>query len=99
MKSTNSERVVRAAQITILAVQILGLGLVAVHAEDTATLAAIDMRPVTTCATEYREKVRASADAAIDNAQSDAKIALELKLSKPENGGVKVAGKQSDKRG
>jgi len=98
-KNTTSQRIVRAAQFSVLAVQILGLGIVAVHAEDAAPLAAVDIDPVTTCATEYRDEVRASADTAVDIALVGAKIELGLKMADKDSAKTKVAAKRADQRG
>jgi hypothetical protein len=98
-KTTTSQRIVRAAQFSVLAVQILGLGIAAVYADDTASLAAANMDPVTTCATEYRDEVRASAAAAVDTALVDAKIDLGLKMAEKDSAETKVAAKNADQRG
>ena len=79
--------------------QVLGLGIAVVNADDTSTRAALDMSPMTTCATDYRDEVRASADAALDDARLDATVDLKIKLDKPEPAEVKLAGNPEDKRG
>ncbi|MGI9343179.1 MAG: hypothetical protein ACR2QV_10020 [Gammaproteobacteria bacterium] len=98
-KTTTSQRILRAAQFSVLAVQIIGLGIAAVYADDTASLAAVNMDPVTTCATEYRDEVRASAAAAVDTALVDTKIELGLKMAEKDSANTKVAAKSTDKRG
>ena len=77
------KRLLLAAQVTILLAQVAGLVIAATSiglAQEPSALAAMGFDPITDCATEYRDEMRANAGIAVSKAQNDAMTDLDIRL-------------------
>ncbi len=83
MITTIRKRLLLAAQITILLAQVVGLVIAASTtglAQEPSALTATDFDPITDCATDYRDEMRAHAGIAVSKAQDDAMTDLDIRL-------------------
>jgi len=99
---TIRKRLLLAAQIAILLVQIVGL-VIAVStvgiAEEPSALAANDFDPITQCATEYREEMRARAGIAVSKARHDAMSDLDERLQDKQSSDARLERDATGERG
>jgi len=83
MTTTIRKHLLLAAQITIVLAQVSGLIFAAVStgfAQEPSALAATGFSPVTECATEYRNEMRAHAGIAVTETRDNALLALDARL-------------------
>jgi len=83
MITTIRKRLLLAVQITILLAQVVGLVIAASTtglAEEPSTLSATGFDPITDCATEYRDEMRAHAGIAVSKARAEAMTDLDTRL-------------------
>ena len=83
MITTIRKRLLLVAQITILLAQVVGLVIAASTtglAQEPSALTATGFDPITNCATEYRDEMRAHAGIAVSKAQDDAMTDLDIRL-------------------
>jgi len=83
MITTIRKRLLLAAQVTILLAQVVGLVFAATStglAQEPSALAAAGFDPITDCATEYRDEMRAHAGIAVSKAQDDTMTDLDIRL-------------------